>query len=280
LTKLSTYNIIFHNNEQKEAKMFGKTKTIVGMAHFPPLPGSPLYDDTLGIDYLVDRIANDVNNLQEGGVDAIMFCNENDRPYKLDANYATAATMGFVIGKVSKDLKVPHGIDVLWDPFAAIALAKATKAQFVREILTGVYVSDMGFWNTSVGEVYRYKKLLDANGVKVFFNISAEFAYSLDRRPIEEVAKSVAFSSLADVILVSGPMTGAPPNVEMIERVKKNVSVPVFVNTGVNENNVEELLKVADGAIVGTYFKKDGITWNPVDKERVLRLMDKVNKLR
>lgn len=260
--------------------MFGKNKTIIGMAHFPPLPGAPLYDDRLGIDYIIERIANDVTSLQEGGIDAIMFCNENDRPYKLDANYSTVATMGYVIGKVSSMLLVPHGIDVLWDPFAAIALAKATKAQFVREILTGVYVSDMGFWNTNVGDVYRYRKLLDANEIKIFFNISAEFAYSLDRRSLEEIARSVAFSSLADVILISGPMTGTPPTKEQIAKVKEHVSVPVFVNTGVNLENVEELLSVADGAIVGTALKKDGITWNPVDRDRVLKFMEKVNKLR
>jgi membrane complex biogenesis BtpA family protein len=188
--------------------------------------------------------------------------------------------MGYVIGKVSHLVKVPFGIDVLWDPFAAISLAKATKASFIREILTGVYVSDMGFWNTNVGEVYRYKKLLDAKDVKVFFNISAEFAYSLDRRPLDEIAKSVAFSSLADVILVSGPMTGKPPTKETLEKVKESVDIPVFVNTGVNENNVEELLSVADGAIVGTALKKDGFTFNPIDVDRVKRLMEKVNKLR
>ncbi|MGB9794236.1 BtpA/SgcQ family protein [Caldisericum exile] len=260
--------------------MFERKKTIIGMVHLPPLPGTPLYDDSLGIDYIYSRIEADVINLQEGGIDSIMFCNENDRPYKLDANYATVATMGYVIGKVSHLVKVPFGIDVLWDPFAAISLAKATKASFIREILTGVYVSDMGFWNTNVGEVYRYKKLLDAKDVKVFFNISAEFAYSLDRRPLDEIAKSVAFSSLADVILVSGPMTGKPPTKETLEKVKESVNIPVFVNTGVNENNVEELLSVADGAIVGTALKKDGFTFNPIDVDRVKRLMEKVNKLR
>lgn len=272
------YNI--SQNITKEDEMFGKKKEIIGMVHFPPLPGSPLYDDSLGVDFIYERILNDVNNLQNNGIDAIMFCNENDRPYKLDSNYATVATMGYIIGKVSSLINVPFGVDVLWDPFAAISLAKGTKAMFIREIMTGVYVSDMGFWNTSVGEVFRYKKLLDAKEIKVLFNISAEFAYSLDRRPIEEIAKSVAFSSLADVILVSGPMTGKPPNIETLAKVKENVSIPVFVNTGVNEENVDELLSVADGAIVGTALKKDSYTFNPVDPEKVKRFMDKVNKLR
>jgi len=53
------------------------------MAHFPPLPGFPLYDDSQGVDYILKRIKDDMKNLQDGGVNCIMFCNENDRPYKL-----------------------------------------------------------------------------------------------------------------------------------------------------------------------------------------------------
>ncbi|HHY80079.1 MULTISPECIES: BtpA/SgcQ family protein [Thermoanaerobacter] len=261
-------------------KIFKKDKVVIGMVHFPPLPGSPLYEDASGIKSIVERVRNDLVNLQDGGIDAVMFCNENDRPYRLHADYATVATMGRVIGEIIEEIKVPFGIDVLWDPAAAIALAKATGAKFIREVLTGTYISDMGLWNTNIGDIYRYKKLLDANEVAVFFNISAEFAYNLDRRPIEEIAKSVAFSSLADVILVSGPMTGVPPTAEMLKKVRENAKVPIFVNTGVNVNNVHELLQFADGVIVGTGLKKDGITWNPVDKERVKNFMKKVENLR
>ncbi|AEM79262.1 BtpA/SgcQ family protein [Thermoanaerobacter wiegelii] len=261
-------------------KIFKKDKVVIGMVHFPPLPGSPLYEDESGIKSIVERVRNDLVNLQDGGIDAVMFCNENDRPYRLHADYATVATMGRVIGEIIEEIKVPFGIDVLWDPAASIALAKATGAKFIREVLTGTYISDMGLWNTNIGDIYRYKKLLDANEVAVFFNISAEFAYNLDRRPIEEIAKSVAFSSLADVILVSGPMTGVPPTAEMLKKVRENAKVPIFINTGVNVNNVHELLQFADGVIVGTGLKKDGITWNPVDKERVKNFMKKVENLR
>jgi len=260
-------------------QIFGKEKVVIGMVHFPPLPGAPLYDDKDGIKTIIDKVRGDLLSLQDGGIDAVMFCNENDRPYKIETNYATVATMGRVIGEMINDIKVPFGVDVLWDPIAAIAIAKATGAKFIREIVSGTYVSDMGFWNTNVGELYRYRKLIDAKDIAVFFNISAEFAYNLDRRPIEEIAKSVAFSSLADAILVSGPMTGIAPTVETLKKVKENVQIPVFVNTGVNANNVSGLLKIADGAVIGTSLKKNGITWNPVDKERVIQLMKKVREI-
>lgn len=258
-----------------------KSKVIIGMVHFPALPGFSLYDDRKGIEWVVSRVREDLHALQDGGIDAVMFCNENDRPYTLQADPATVAVMARTIGQLLGEIRVPFGVDVLWDPKAALALAKATGARFIRGVLTGTFVSDMGLWNTAVGEVYRYRKLIDAMQVKVFFNISAEFASPVDRRPLEEIARSVVFSSLADAVLVSGPMTGVPPSLETLTRVKEAVGdTPVLVNTGVNQENVAEFLKVADGAIVGTYFKKEGVTWNPVDVNRVRALMDRVKSLR
>ena len=261
--------------------LFNKSKIIIGMVHFPALPGFILYDDKKGINWIVSRVRDDLHALQDGGIDAVLFCNENDRPYCLNADYATVATMARTIGQLLDEIKVPFGIDVLWDPKAALAIAKATGAQFVREVLTGTFVSDMGLWSPSVGEIYKYKKLIDGENIKVFFNICAEFASSLDKRPIEEVAKSVVFSSLADAILISGPRTGVPPSIETLARVKETIGdIPVLVNTGVNIENVREFLAVADGAIVGTSLKRDGITWNPVDIERVRRLMESVKAWR
>ena len=37
---------------------------------------------TGGMDRLIDGVVADVEKLQAGGVDAIMFGNENDRPYE------------------------------------------------------------------------------------------------------------------------------------------------------------------------------------------------------
>lgn len=258
-----------------------KSKVVIGMVHFPALPGHVLYDDQKGIEWIISRVHEDLKALQDGGIDAVLFCNENDRPYTLKADLVSVAVMARTIGQLLDEIRVPFGVDVLWDPKAALALAKATNAKFVRGVLTGAFVSDMGLWNTKVGELFRYRKLIDALGIKIFFNISAEFASSLDKRPIEEVAKSVVFSSLADAVLISGPMTGVPPEPETLARVKEAVKeTPVLVNTGVNHNNVTQLLKVADGAIVGTSLKKDGITWNPVDINRVRSLMELVNKIR
>jgi membrane complex biogenesis BtpA family protein len=117
--------------------------------------------------------------------------------------------------------------------------------------------------------------------MKLMFNVNAEFAAPVGDRPIERRAVSAVFSSLADVVLVSGPMTGQAVDHSDLKRVKQAVgSVPVFANTGVNIDNVRDIFAAADGCVIGTHFKRDGVTWNPVDGERVKRFMDVVRKIR
>ena len=116
-------------------KLFKTNKPIIAMVHFPALPGSPLYDEKKGLEYIFNSIQADVKNLQNAGVDAIMFGNENDRPYELKVNRATLSTMAYMIGKVAEKINIPFGVNVLWDPISTIALAASTNANFVREYL-------------------------------------------------------------------------------------------------------------------------------------------------
>ncbi|MEP2953084.1 MAG: BtpA/SgcQ family protein [Sulfitobacter sp.] len=259
-----------------------KKRAVVSMCHMGALPGSPLYDSDGGINKLIDDALSDIHKLQEGGVDAIMFGNENDRPYLLEATPESIAAYSAVVQACKPELKVPFGVNYLWDPTASIAIAVATQAKWVREIFTGVFASDMGVWAPNAARPARMKRNLDRRDVKLFFNINAEFAHSLDQRPIELRAKSAIFSSMADAILVSGPITGQPADASDLRKVAEAVGemVPVFANTGVNVDNVTDVMSVASGCIIGSHFKIDGDTWNAVDGDRVKRFMDKVNTLR
>jgi len=262
-------------------KFFQHRKAVIAMAHIGALPGSPLYDAKGGMSALVDGVVKDVENLQAAGVDAIMFGNENDRPYLLKATPESLAAMTSVVAAVKPLLKVPFGVNYLWDPTASVAIAAATGASFVREIFTGVFASDMGVWAPDCATPARLRHNLGRDDLKLLFNINAEFAFSLDGRPIALRAKSAIFSSLADAILVSGPITGRPAALSDLQAVREAVSeVPVFANTGVNIDNVRDVLSLADGVIIGTHFKVDGNTWNPVDPARARRFMDVVNTLR
>ncbi len=256
-------------------------KPIIGMVHLQPLPGAPRYDTDAGIQGLVDWASRDLAALQQGGVDAVMFGNEADLPYVLAAPPEGIAAMSAVITALKPQIEVPFGVNYLWDPVPTISIAAATGPHFAREIMTGVYASDMGMWEPDCAGAMRLRAQVGRDDLTMLFNINAEFAAPLDTRPIDVRAKSAVFSSLADVICVSGPMTGQGVDQSDLRRVKEAIpETPVFANTGVNRDTVADILTIADGAVVGTHFKQDGNTWNPVDGERVARFMEQVGELR
>ncbi len=261
------------------AALTGAPKPIVGMVHLPALPGTPLYDAAGGVGAVRDWVRRDLAALQEGGIHAVMFCNENDRPYRLDADVASVAAMSAVVASVTDELSVPFGVDVLWDPRATLAVAAATGAAFAREIFAGAFAGDFGLWVRSAGDAFRYRREIGAEGVRLLFNINAEFAAQLAPRPVAEVARSIVFSSSPDALCVSGPITGQPVDASGLAEVAAAVAetgVPVLVNTGFRASQAAELLRHADGAVVGSSLKVDGVTWNRVDAQRVRELMTAV----
>ena len=262
-------------------RMFSVAKPIIAMAHFPPLPGTPLYDPGLGIAGMLKLMRADVDKLLAGGVDGILFCNEGDRPYTLRADFEAVAVMTRVIAELAPRDR-PFGVDFLWDAKAALAVAQATGANFVREVFTGVYESDMGLWQPDAAALLRYRHNIDADDVRVFYNVTPEFASTLGTRSIGQRARSAVVSSLADAILVSGPMAGSEPDIAWLREAKEAVgdSVPVLLNTGAKAENIRDFLTVADGVIVGSNLKVDGYTWNPVDETRVKAFVAAVKEVR
>jgi hypothetical protein len=189
--------------------------------------------------------------------------------------------MADIIAELKPELKIPYGVNVLWDPAASLDLAVATGATFVREIFTGVYASDFGLWNTNAGEVIRHRANIGAQNVRLLFNIVPEAAAYLGNRPVADIARSTVFNTRPDALCVSGITAGAETSVQTLELVKRAVpSTPVFANTGVNLENVTQQLAVADGAVIGTAFKEEGNTWNPIELKRVKALMTKVREFR
>jgi membrane complex biogenesis BtpA family protein len=254
--------------------VFGDRKPVIAMVHLGALPGSPLHDARAGIAGLVENAWKDLNALQAAGFDAVMFGNENDRPYEFKVDTASTATMAYVIGALRSEIRVPFGVNVLWDPMSTMAIAAATGASFAREIMTGTYASDMGPWTPDAGAAMRYRDRLGRSDLALLFNISAEFAWSLDQRPLPDRARSAVFSSIPDAILVSGAITGEAAAMSDLEAVKRVLpATPVLANTGVKHATVADVLKVADGCIVGSSLKVDGNTWNPVDPERAAEFM-------
>ncbi len=261
--------------------LFHTAKPIIAMCHFKALPGDPGYDPQRGMAWIIESARADLRALQEGGVDAILFSNEASLPYLTKVEPITVACMARIIAELRPDIHVPYGVNVLWDPAASIDVAVATGGQFVREIFSGVYASDYGLWNTNCGEVIRHQHAVHGQQVKLFFNIVPESAVYLAERHIVDIAKSTVFVSKPDALCVSGLTAGAEASLETLKQVKAAVpETIVFANTGVRLSNVEAMLSVADGAIVGTTFKRESYIWNEVDVQRVREFMTTVRAIR
>jgi len=261
--------------------IFGVKKPIIGMCHLLPLPGDPHYEKGNDLQEVIKWAKKDLTALQNGGVDAVMFSNEFSMPYLTKVPTVTVACMARIIGELMTQIRVPFGVDVLWDPIASLDLAAASGASFVREVFSGVYASDFGLWNPNCGEIVRHQHTLNIENVKLFFNIVPEGAQYLANRDPAEIAKTTVFNHRPDALCVSGITAGAATDTGTLRKIKKAVSdVPVFANTGVSLQNIEEQFSVADGAIVGTAFKYNGRFENHVDEQRVKTFMAKVTTLR
>ncbi len=76
-------------------------------------------------------------------------------------------------------------------------------------------------------------------------------------------------------MIVTGAGTGRAADLDDARRVRAVLpeNVPLFVGSGVTLDNVREMLDVADGVIVGTALKADGVVAEPVAPERVRRFV-------
>ncbi len=262
-------------------EVIGTEKAIIAMCHLAPLPGDPGFRTDRGMNYAVERARADLHALQNGGVDAVMFSNEYSLPYLTNVKTETVAAMARVIGELMHEITVPFGVNVLWDAWKSLDLAAATGAKFIREIFSGVYASDFGLWNTNCGETVRHQYALGAQDVKLLFNIVPEASAYLAGRSPAAIAKSTVFNCHPDALCVSGQIAGAPTDSSILAEVKKAVpDTVVFANTGCRKETITEQLSIADGAVVATTFKYDGIFDNMVDERRVAEFMEVVRSVR
>ena len=262
-------------------EMFGVDKPILAMLHLNALPGDPLYRHGDNMKAVVDAARKDLQALQEGGVDGIIFSNEFSLPYQRQMSFVTPAAMARVIGELMDDITVPYGVDCISDALASIELAAAVDAKFIRGTFCGVYVGDGGLYNNDFSMLLRRKAALHLDDLKMLYFINPESDRNLDTRPLEQIASSVIFKARPDGLCISANAAGQDVEDSLIRGVKeKNPEVVVLCNTGCRVDTVATKLRYADAAVVGTTFKKDGDFYQHIDTRRVGEFMDGVKKYR
>lgn len=261
-------------------EIFKCEKPVIGMLHLKAMPTDPKFDKNGGVDGVLERARKDLHALQDGGIDGIIFCNEFSIPYLADVRPVTVATMARIIGELKSEITVPYGVHVATDPFKTFDLAAATGAKFVRETFFGAYVGDYGLSNVQVGELERHRYEVGCEDVRTLATFIPEGGLPLDRRPIEQMVKSINHNWHPDALLVYGVAAGNAIDNGMLEKIKSACDTPAFASNGVNEDTVVDTLKICDGCIVATSLKVDGKFYNETDVNRVKRLMDKAKAYR
>jgi uncharacterized protein len=111
--------------------------------------------------------------------------------------------------------------------------------------------------------------------VKILADVQTKHAAPIALVPLEQEARDCVERGLADALIVSGAATGEPTAPGDLKRVRDAVpGIPLLVGSGATAETAAELLAVADGLIVGTAVKRDGVVGHPVDAARVRRLVE------
>lgn len=258
----------------------GARKPVIGMVHIPPLPGAPRY----GGDFLAvrDAVLRDAEALVEGGIHGLLLENFGDVPFwprRVPA--ATVACMSALAVEIKRQFNVPLGVNVLRnDGQSALAIAAAVGARFIRvNVLCGARVSDQGILEGIAAELLRDRVALGAAAVKLLADVNVKHSAPLALRPVEEEAEELVQRGGADGLIVSGAATGKPADPEELRRVRLAAQgAPVLVGSGLTADNVTEYLDFADGFIVGTFLKRNGIVTQPVDPQRVKDFMRRLGR--
>lgn len=257
-----------------------KEKIVIGMLHLPALPGSPRSCQTLS--EIRDHLRRDAETLAAGGVDGLMMENFGDVPFYPDRVPACViAQMTALACDVRAQTDLPLGINVLRnDGRGALAVAHASGAKFIRvNVLCGARVADQGLIQGIAHDLLRERAILGANGIKIFADVDVKHSAALAERPLEDEVDDLVHRALADAIVVSGAGTGKATDPDKARRVKSAApETAVFIGSGITAGTIAQFAEKADGFIVGTALKADGVATNPVELERVKALMQRLGR--
>jgi len=252
-------------------------KAMIGMVHVRALPGVPAC--ALALDQTVELAATEAGELARAGFDAIIIENMHDRPYLLgDVGPEITASMTAAAIAVRRAVGCPLGVQVLAGANRqALAVALAGGADFIRaEGFVFSHVADEGVFATAdAGRLLRYRKMIGAEHIAVIADIKKKHSSHAITSDVDlaETARAAQFFG-ADGVVVTGTATATPARVEDVRDASTAIQIPTWVGSGVTPENLPDLWPHADAFIVGSYIKKNGAWDQPLDGERITKLLE------
>lgn len=257
-------------------------KAIIGMIHVDPLPGTPRFQGDMAA--VIAKAKAEALIYKEAGIDLLAIENMHDIPYlNRRVGPEIVAAMTVVGYEVKNATGLRCGIQILAGAnFEAVGAAYAAGMDFVRaEGFVFAHVADEGLIDGQAGALLRYRRQIGAGEILVLTDIKKKHSSHALTADVDivETAHAAEFF-LSDGVIVTGVATGTEASLEELQQVKDAVNIPVLVGSGVTLENVDRYLALADGLIIGSYFKHGGHWSQGVEAERVRTFMAKVDKLR
>ena len=250
-------------------------KFLAAMVAVLPLPGSPLYD---GDDQrVIDQALSDVDVYKNAGVDSILFENDHDLPYiQPPLDEKGIALMTRIVKAAREQFDGPMGIQMLEAAnVTSLEIAAEADLDYIRvEAFVFAHVGGSGVINGSAGKILRRRKELGAEHIKVFADVKKKHgshSLTIDLDITDEIRQAEFF--LADGVIVTSQFTGINPDKNDLMKAKGTTTLPVLIGSGMTAENIPEYLPLADGFIVGSYFRRDGKFLEQLEPERLYQFM-------
>ena len=219
----------------------------------------------------------DATTYAEAGFSAVVIENFGDTPFFSGAvPPETVAAMARAGAAVREALGAGFsiGFNVLRnDAAAAMALCAACDGAFIRvNVHTGAMVTDQGVIEGRAAETLRKRAELGrTRSTLVFADVLVKHAAPLGETPIAQAALDTFHRGHADALIVTGLVTGQATPLDRLRAVREVVpEAPLFAGSGVTLESLADTLAIADGVIVGSSLKRDGLLANPIDPARAV----------
>ncbi|RMG09321.1 MAG: phosphorybosylanthranilate isomerase [Planctomycetota bacterium] len=245
---------------------------LIGMVHLGPLPGQ---GGSPGLAALTAGALADARALEEAGFDAVLVENWRDESPGPFVSPQDGEAIEAIAGAVARAVGVPVGLNVLPNDYrTAFAVADRLGLAFVQlDVLVDPVRTDYSVSRAAPFEVRVDPEevcALRPAGVGLLASVQPKHYRLLAPRPLEDSVR--AARRFVDAVVVTGPATGAPPDVGRLRRaVEAAAETPVLVGSGLDPANAALLLAESAGAIVGTAVKTPDFA--RVDPERARALV-------
>ena len=250
--------------EFRKLSLAGGSKTVIGMVHCLPLPGTVGFSGDF--EKIVHQAVMDAETLEKAGVDAVIVENMGDVPFSAFLEKPQLAALAVVAREVSQRIHIPLGIDAAFnDCEASLSIASLVGASFIRvPVFVDTVLFSDGIIYPCARKCLQYRKQMGLERVQILADIQVKHAHMLNSSVSMIDSARDAVGNGADAIIITGEIIGDAAPIESLRKIKEIVSVPVLAGSGVKKDNIREQLEIADGCIVGSGLKEGGLISNPI----------------